>query len=719
MAKEKPVRVPVILQMEALECGAACLDMVLAYYKKWVPLEQVRTACGVSRDGSKAWDILEAARSYGMESKGFRYSVERLRQKATFPCIIFWNLSHFVVLCGFKGNNVYINDPAEGRIRMPVKEFERYYSGICLVFKPGEAFVPGGKRTSMIEFLRKCLTGNRKALVLVTITCALTMLAGCLFPIFTRVFTDEILPGRSDSLFPGFVVMFAAISCLQLVASSINLIYMKKVTGKLSVKANTIFMRHIFSMPMEFFSQRNADDLAQRALSNDGIVQTLVGTIAPLYMNLVLMAFYLFVMIQYSVLLTVIALVSIAVNLTVAMLISKRRTELSMTQIRDESLLESATTSGISMVNTIKAAGAESGFIQRWSGYHASMVKARVRFENANRFLGSLPSLMFELSDIAIMLIAFYCIIRGWMTAGIFLAFQACMNAFIAPVSNVIGSGQSLVEMRGDLERTMDVMRYPEDVNTKEDYDPESLADAQKLSGTIEMKHVTFGYSRLGEPVIKDFNLTVTPGKRIALVGSSGCGKSTIAKLLTGLYKPWSGEILYDGKPISEIPKPLFYGSLAMVDQEVVLFRDTIANNIRMWDRNIEEYEMILAARDADIHKDILARKGGYEYVLEENGRNLSGGERQRLEIARVLAVDPSIIIMDEATSALDARTEYNISKDIHDRGITCIMIAHRLSTIRDCDEIIVLDRGEVVQRGTHAELIKEEGLYRALIKVQ
>ena len=715
----KCVKVPVILQMEELECGAASLAMVLAYYKKWVPLEQVRTACGISRDGCNAWNILEAAKTYGLEGKGFRYNLKRLQEKASFPCIVFWNMTHFIVLDGFKGNKVYINDPAQGKIRMPAEEFERGYSGICLTFEPGEAFVADGRKASTLEFLKKGMNGNTSTLALVMLTGALAMLAGCVIPVFTRVYTDEILPGNADSWYYGFIILFAGVILFQLAASVINLVYVTRAVGKLSVTSNVSFMHHIFRMPMEFFSQRMAGDLAQRAVSNDAVAQTLVGQVAPLIMNMVLVVFYLFVMIEYSVPLTIIGLITIVLNLFLARIISNKRMEISRIQMRDQGKLQAVSASGIGMVETIKASGAEEGFLERWSGYHASMIKAKVRFDGINRFLGTLPSLVIQLSGIAIMIMAFYSIMTGHFTAGLFLAFQACMNAFTVPASQLISAGQSIQEMRSSIERISDVLDYPEDINANEEYDPEEMADARKLSGNIEINNVTFGYARLGEPVIKDFSLSVKAGQRIAFVGSSGCGKSTIAKLLTGLYKPWNGEILFDGKPISEIPKPIFYGSLAMVDQEVVLFRDTIANNIRMWDKSIEDYDMILAARDADIHSEIMAGKGGYQHELEENGHDLSGGQRQRIEIARVLAVDPSIIILDEATSALDARTEYDISRYIHDRGITNIIIAHRLSTIRDCDEIIVLDHGEVVQRGKHRELMQEEGLYRELIIAQ
>ncbi len=716
---KKPVKVPVILQMEALECGAASLAMILAYYGKWVPLEDVRSECGVSRDGSNALNIAKAAKKYGLEYKAYRYSVKSLREKATFPAIIFWNYNHFVVLNGFRGKYAYINDPAEGRTRLTIEEFTRCYSGICLTFTTGEGFVKDGKKASSFDFLRKGLKGNVKTMILVMLAGAVAMFAGTMIPIVSRVFTDYILPGNRPNWYKGFIIFFASVIVFQLIASIINLYFVKKATGKLAVTASANFMNHVFRMPMEFFSQRFAGDLAQRATSNDQIAATMIGRLAPVFMNLVLLVFYLVVMIEYSVKLTIVGLITVALNLSLAKLISSKRTLISKTQIRDQGKLAAATVSGIDMVETIKASGAENGFMERWSGFHASMVKAKVRFDGVNRFLGTLPSLMNQLSTIVIMMMAFWSIMEGHFTAGMFLAFQACMTSFMNPVNDLINAGQSIQEMSSQIERIHDVMEYPEDQNAKEDYDPEVLKDAQKLSGTIEMRNVTFGYSRLGEPVIKNFNLTVTPRKRIAFVGSSGCGKSTIAKLLTGLYKPWSGEILFDGKPISEIPKPIFNGSLAMVDQEIVLFRDTIANNIRLWDETIQDFDMILAARDVDIHEDIMSRKGGYYHMLEENGHDLSGGQRQRIEIARVLAGDPSIIIMDEATSALDAQTEQDISNYVHDRGITSLIIAHRLSTIRDCDEIIVIDKGEVVQRGTHKELIKEGGIYKDLVSTQ
>ena len=715
----KPIKVPVILQMEALECGAASLAMVLAYYKKWVPLEEVRSACGVSRDGSNALNIARAAQSYGLNYGAFRYTVDRLKEKATYPAVIFWNRNHFVVLCGFKGDYAYLNDPAEGRVKISMEDFRKSYSGICLTFEPGEKFVPDGTPPSTFEFLKRSLKGNEKIILLVMITAALAMIAGILIPVLSRVFTDFILSGSTPSWYEGLLTLFFCVILFQLIAGAIHIVYMKKSAAKLAVTANASFMYHILHMPMEFFSQRMSSDLSQRALSNDTVAATLVGKLAPVFINFILLVFYLAVMLQYSIPLTITVLITTGINLFMSNYISEKRTEISRTQMRDQANLDAATVSGIDMIETIKASGAENGYLERWSGFQASVTKAKVKFDNVNRFLGSLPSLVQQLSGIIVMLLAYRSIMDNHFTAGLLLAFQACMTSFLTPVNDLIDAGQNIQEMKSSIERITDVMDYPEDTNAKEDFLPGELNNARKLTGRIEMKNVTFGYSKFANPVISDFNLTVTPGQRIAFVGSSGCGKSSVAKLLTGLYKPWSGEILYDGKPISDIPKPIFNSSLAMVDQNVILFNDTIANNISMWDKTIEDFDIILASRDAAIHDDIMTKKGGYNNVLEENGKNLSGGQRQRIEIARVLAGDPSIIIMDEATSALDARTEHDIAKFIRDRGITSIIIAHRLSTIRECDEIIVIDKGTVVQRGTHNELINEDGLYKRLVTEQ
>lgn len=707
-------KVPVVMQMEALECGAASLAMVLAYYGKWVPLEQVRLDCGVSRDGSNARNILRAARSYGLTAKGYRYEPEGLVENGEYPCIIHWNFNHFVVLNGFRGNKAVLNDPAKGTYTVPMSTFDESFTGICLFFEPSETFVPGGKPQSMLQYAKKRLAGAGSAIAFVTLTAVISSLLGIVTPAFSRIFLDRLLTGENPEWLTPFTLTLAGISIVQFVVAWIQAVYSLRINGKLAMMGNTTFMWKVLHMPMEFFSQRMAGDIQGRQSTNAMIAQQLVGTLAPLALNAAMMVFYLVVMLRYSVLLTLIGLVSILANLIFSKMISKKRVNLTRVQMRDAGKLAGTTVAGIEMIETIKASGAENGFFEKWAGYQASVNVSEVRFRRMNQLLGLLPMLVSSICSTAVLMTGVFLAMQGTFTVGMLMAFQGFLSAFVAPAMTLISAGQTLQEMRTDMERIEDVMKYPTDAVFEESVGDD--AEYDKLSGSIELRNVTFGYSRLAEPLIRDFSMTLRPGDRVAFVGPSGCGKSTLSKLISGLYQPWSGEILFDGRPISQIDRCVFTGSLAVVDQDIILFEDTIANNIKMWDNSIEDFEMIMAARDAQLHEDIMQREGGYQYRLNEGGTNLSGGQRQRMEIARVLAQDPTIVILDEATSALDAKTEYDVVRSIKDRGITCIVVAHRLSTIRDCDEIIVLEQGGVVERGTHEELMKNGGAYTRLI---
>ena len=724
MAKDvkikKPVsggvaKVPVVMQMEALECGAASLAMILAYYDKWIPLEQVRSDCGVSRDGSNAANVLRAARSYGMIAKGYRYEPEELKKYGKFPCIVHWNFNHFVVLNGFKKDKAVLNDPAKGNYTVSMKVFDESFTGICLMFEPGDNFEPSGKPKSMMSFARERMKGSAVAVAFVILTSIISNLIGIINPAFSRIFLDRLLTGVNPEWFMPFIMALALIGIIQLVVSWISAVYSLKINGKMDAVGNTTFMWKVLRMPMEFFSQRMAGDICQRQSSNSNIAKTLVSTFAPLLLNTIMMIFYLVVMLRYSLVLTLIGLISIVVNFFVSRIISAKRVNITRVQMRDAGKLAGTTVAGIEMIETIKAAGAENGFFEKWAGYQASVNTAQVKYARLNQYLGLIPSAVSAITNIVVLMLGVYLVIQGEFTIGMVMAFQGFLSSFQAPAMTLISAGQTMQEMRTEMERIEDVMKYPTDVEYAED-EKDDGREYSKLSGNIELKNITFGYSKLAKPLISDFNLTLKPGQRIALVGGSGSGKSTIAKLISGLYKPWSGEILFDGKPMSEIDREVFTGSLAVVDQDIILFEDTIANNIKMWDKSIEDFEMIMAARDAQIHEDIMQRENGYQYKITEGGKDFSGGQRQRLEIARVLAQDPTIVILDEATSALDAKTEYEVVKAIKDRGITCIVVAHRLSTIRDCDEIIVLDYGEVKERGTHEELMKQGGLYTKLV---
>ena len=710
------VRVPVIMQMEALECGAACLAMVLAYYGKWVPLEQVRADCGVSRDGSNARNMVRAARSYGLIAKGCRYEPDTLRRQGSFPCIIHWNFNHFVVLDGFKGDKALLNDPAKGSYAVSMETFDQSFTGICLLFEPGADFRPGGKPKSVFAFARKRLDGAGAAVAFMLLTTFITSLIGIIYSVFSHIFLDRLLTGENVGWLGGFTLALVLFGAVRLAVEWIRAVYSLRINGKLAIVGSTSFMWKVLHLPMAFFSQRMAGDIQQRQNANAAIAGSMVKVLAPLAIDAALMLFYLVVMFRYSVLLTLMGVASIVINLSLSRLIAKKRVNITRVQQRDEGKLAGATVAGIEMIETIKSSGAENGFFERWAGYQASVNTQKVRYEKLSQYLGALPSLVSSVTNSAVMMAGVWLTINGEFTAGMILAFQGFLTEFGEPAMTLVSAGQTIQEMRTDMERVEDVMQYPEDAV----YGPETQlrddVEYDKLSGSVVMRGVTFGYSRLAEPLIEDFDLTLKPGSRVALVGASGCGKSTIAKLIAGLYQPWSGEILFDGKPINEIDRSVFTGSLAVVDQDIILFEDTIANNIKMWDSSIEDFEMILAARDASLHEDIMQREGGYNCRLAEGGKDLSGGQRQRLEIARVLAQDPTIIILDEATSALDARTEHEVVRSINERGITCIVVAHRLSTIRDCDEIIVLDHGKVTERGTHEELYALGGAYTRLI---
>ncbi len=712
---KKHVKVPVVMQMEALECGAAALGMVLAYYKKWVPLEQLRLDCGVSRDGSNAINILRAARGYGMEAKAYRYSELDELKKIDYPCILFWNFNHFVVLKGFRGNKAYLNDPARGSITVDMQELDESFTGICLCFKPAAGFQPGGNRRIVLDFLKSRLQGTTAPFLFVMFTGILTALLGIVYPVFSRVFIDNLLPGYSPQWLYPFIGAMSAVVAMQALVMAIRLVNNYKIAFKLAVTSSATFMWHVLRLPIEFFSQRMVGDIEKRQSSNADIVMMLIGQLAPSFINTALVAFYLIIMARYSLLLTAAGVSGIAINAFLSQIIAKKRVNITRVQMRDAGRLRGTLAAGIDMIETIKATGAEEGYFEHWAGYQASVNTAAVKMVRLNQYFGALPGMVTALVNVAILSLGVMLVMNGQFTVGMILAFQGFMSSLLSPVNSLIGMWQSLQETRTNIERINDVLEYPTDVKFADSGETDA-ACCTRLQGTVEMRDVTFGYSRLAPPLIENFNLQLDVGKTVAFVGPSGSGKSTLANLISGLYKPWSGQILIGSVPIEQIPHEALTGTMAVVNQDIILFEDTIAQNIKLWDDTIPEDRVTNAARDALVHNVILQRDGGYDYRLLDHGSDFSGGERQRLEIARVLAQDPNILIMDEATSALDANTEALVIRNIKNRKLTSIVIAHRLSTIRDSDEIIVLDKGKVVERGTHDELMDKNGLYAQLV---
>lgn len=710
-------RVPMIMQMEAAECGAASLSMILAYYGKWLPLGQVRYDCGVSRDGSSLRNVSLAARNYGLLTQAYTInSIDDLRD-VPLPCIAHWNFEHFVVVCGIGRDNVYINDPARGKVKVPRQEADEAFTGVVLTFTTGPDFKRGGHRASIASFALERLHGAKEALLFTFITGLIIAFAGVAAKIFTQVFADDILTRRNPEWFPLFMILFGCLFLVQTVTQLISDIYSRAFRMKLSIIGNSSFLRHLLKLPMRFFEQHVPGDLLMRQSSAATVPANLVRELAPVVTNLALLVIYLFFMIQYNLVLAGVAALSTVINLLMTRFIADKQVDLIRVSELRKGRMMSNTMASLRNIESVKAAGAEKEFFRRWSNVYASSYNADVKINRTVAYLGTLPSLLVTISNTVVLGLGAWYIIAGEMSVGMLMAFQGIMAAFTSSSGTIVGTFNSLLTMRSDMERMEDVYRSETDPALSTD---SSLKEEGrgKLGGEVELRNVSFGYNRLDPPLVDNFNLTVKLGRSVALVGPTGCGKSTVANIIAGINQPWSGEVLYDGLPLSKIDRSTFVNSVAVVSQGHFVFSGTVADNIKMWDGTIEDFAMILACYQAQIHKDIASRPDAYESEMSEGGSNFSTGQLQRMEIAAALVREPIILILDEATSALDAQTESMVMSAVKEMGITLIMVAHRLSTVRDCDEIIVMERGKAVERGRHDELMALHGKYFDLMSI-
>jgi NHLM bacteriocin system ABC transporter peptidase/ATP-binding protein len=705
--------------MEAVECGAAALAMVLAYHGRIVPLEKLRVECGVSRDGSKAGNIVRAARKYGFVAKGYRKEPEQLNE-LLLPMILFWNFNHFIVLEGIRKNKVYINDPASGPRVVSREELDQSFTGVVLVFEPGPDFQPGGKKRSLFRSLSERLEGSRTALNYVILAGLFLVIPGLVIPIFSKIFVDNILVGRMEYWIKPLLLGMGLTVILRGLLTWLQQYALVRMQTKMALTSSARFFRHVFMLPIEFFTQRYGGEIGFRVQLNDKVADLLSGQMATNLLNIAMVVFYAALMFLFDIQLTLVAVGAAVLNLLALRLVSRRRVDLNQRLLQEQGKLVGTSMSGLQMMETLKATGSESDFYARWSGYQAKLINAQREFGMSTQLLSVVPPFLSTLTNVVILGVGGLRVMDGHLSMGDLVAFQSLTVSFITPVSGLVDLGSRLQEAQGDMNRLDDVLQNPVDRRFQQPQAPEEPGmNTPKLAGHIEFREVTFGYSRLDPPLISGFSLRLKPGMRVALVGGSGSGKSTIARLLTGLYDPWEGEILFDGKPREAIPPEIWSNSVAMVDQDIFLFEGGIRDNLTLWDTTVPDAEMVQAARDACIHYDIAVRPDGYDSRVGEGGSNFSGGQRQRLEIARALAGNPTVLVLDEATSALDPTTEKRIDDHLRRRGPTCLIVAHRLSTIRDCDEIIVLEKGKVVQRGTHDELRGVDGEYARLIQAE
>ncbi len=709
------VKTSTVYQMEIAECGAASLGMILLYYGAWIPLEKLREDTGVTRDGCNAWNILQGAEKYGLKGKGLKLSAESIRKKS-FPCIIHWNFNHFVVLEGFLKEEACINDPAKGRYRIPFPDFEHAFTGIALFFEKTEAFEKTGPQESIFSILKKRFSGQGQAVSALLLSGLLTILPGALLPILTGVFIDRVLNRGQYSLGPilAFIMLFAFIfrQLLLLCADHVK----ERLCRKLSALSSRNLTEHIFRLPVSFFEQRYLGDIVLRGAGSDDMNDFLLNRLPGVFPELLSSLFYLIILLILNVPLTLIGLFGIAASFLISVYGRNTGTSSAEKHAVEAGALSGMVYSGLSISETLKASGAENEYASRIIGKEAGIAEA---MQESRRIQGTINALEKSAEEITAGMVLFVgaaFVIRGQMSPGKLAAFLLLFFLMSAPVGKLLGLFQTLQFTGAKLRRQEDVEHYPE-AHTFRKTSSNLQSFRGKLTGQADITGVTFGYSTFAPPVVRELSFHLEPGKTVALVGGSGSGKTTAARLLSGLVEALEGEIRFDGILREQIPEHVLNASIATVSQKVVLFGGTVRDNITMYNRNILEEDMIRAAKDACIHDVIMGRKGAYDHVLTENGGNFSGGQRQRIEIARALAVNPSILILDEATSALDSGTEKQIIDNIRRRGCTCIIAAHRLSAIRDCDEILVLKEGRIEERGTHQKLLSRGGYYSELIR--
>lgn len=711
------IKTPTILQMERVECGAVALGIVLAYFGRIVPLAELRVYCGVSRDGSTMAALVKAAEHFGLRAKGFRKEAEDLRPVPP-PYIVHWQGNHFVVVEGFKGDRLWINDPQTGSRQLSFSEFQESYSGVVLVVKPSPEFQPEGTFPSTIFSLWKRVRGSLTPLIFCILTNLVLVLPGMAIAVFAQVFIDQVLiEQRTEWILP-MVAIMAGVAVVQTSLLAMQLTKLRFLQLRLTIQLTSQFLWHCLCLPVEFYAQRFAGEISNRVDLNEEVAGLLSGRLAQSAIDGITASAYLTLMWFYDPLLTAIVIVSAVVNFAVLQWINQQRQAAYSRLNLDSGRLAGIEVSALRNIESLKATALESSFFAKRASYYAQYVSRQQALQRSDIWINTLPVFLGSVSNSLLLAIGGWRILEGELTIGMLIAFQGLTNRFYPPISNLLELTRRLQMISGNLYRLEDVLQHKTDVTLQASTQIESLEGrSPKLQGNLELRNITFGYNPLRKPLIQNFNCTIKAGQRVAWVGASGSGKSTLARLVAGLYQPLDGDILLDDISRQNLPRSVITNSVALVEQDFFIFNGTIRDNLTLWDETIPDAQLLQACRDAELLAVIRSLPQGLDSELLEGGANLSGGQRQRLEIARALVQNPTLLILDEATSALDTTTEEAINQNLRRRGCTCIIVAHRLSTIRDCDEIIVFEQGQAVERGTHAELLAKDNHYARLLR--